>query len=98
MKEIFKDKHIKLTSTEQDFDFIAIIENNSEELIRFETNGEDLFCIEPKKHIGLLASEEDRTIFQCLKDKKYYIHICENDISYELKEDYYFNLLGKMQF
>lgn len=94
MKEILKDKYITLTSTEQDFDIIAIIENNSEELIRFETNGEDLFCIEPKSFIGLLANEEERAVFHALKDKKYWRHIGENDISYELEEDYYFDLLG----
>lgn len=94
MKEIFRDEYITLTSTEHDFDIIAIIENNSEELIRFETNCEDLFCIEPKKHIGLLANEEDRAIFETLKDKQYYRRIGENDISYELEENYYFDLLG----
>jgi hypothetical protein len=93
MKELLKDEYITLTSTEHDFDIIAIIENNSEELIRFETNGEDLFCIEPKKHIGLLASISERAIFQTLKDKQYYVHICEDSISYELNENYYFNLL-----
>lgn len=87
MKEIFKDEYITLTSTEQDFDFIAIIENNSEELIRFETNGEDLFCIEPKKHIGLLANGTERAIFETLKNKQYYRHIGENSISYEIDEN-----------
>ena len=87
MKEIFRDEYITLTSTERDFDFIAIIENNSEELIRFETNGEDLFCIEPKKHIGLLANEEERAIFENLKQRNYYRHICEKSISYEIDEN-----------
>lgn len=97
MKEILKDKYITLTSTEQDFDFIAIIENNSEELIRFETNGEDLFCIEPKNYIGLLANETDKAIFQTLKDKKYYKYISEQSISYVLEEDYYFDLLDGVE-
>lgn len=93
MKEIFRDEYITLTSTEHDFDIIAIIENNSNDLIRFETNGEDLFCIEPNRYIGLLASISERAIFQTLKDKQYYRHICEDSISYELNEYYYFNLL-----
>lgn len=93
MKEILKDEYITITSTEHDFDIIAIIENNSNELIRFETNGEDLFCIEPKKYIGLLASISERAIFQTLKDNQYYRYICEDSISYELNENYYFNLL-----
>lgn len=94
MKEILKDEYITLTSTEHDFDIIAIIENNSEEIIRFETNGEDLFYIEPKSYIGLIASNVDRGIFEALRQKKYWRHIGGNDISYELEEDFIFNLWG----
>lgn len=87
MKEILRDEYIILTSTEHDFDIISIIENNSDKLIRFETNGEDLFCIEPKSYIGLLANEEERAIFENLKQQNYYRHICENSISYEIDEN-----------
>ena len=87
MKELLRDEYITITSTEHDFDIIAIIENNSEELIRFETNGEDLFCIEPKNYIGLLANNEDRAILENLKQRNYYRHICENSISYEIDEN-----------
>lgn len=90
MKEIFRDEYIILTETEKDYGFIATIENESEELIRFETNGEDLFSIEPKTWVGLLANYEDRKIFDILKRKKYCRHICEQSISYELDENCFF--------
>lgn len=87
MKEILKDEFITVSETGKNYDFIATIENNGNGFIRFERSGEDLFCVEPNEWVGLLANEEDTRILEALKNKKYYRHICEQSISYELEEN-----------
>lgn len=89
MNVIYKDDYITVSETGRDYDFIAIIENDSEELVRFEQYGEDYFDIDPHDYIGLLADDQGRHILQAIKEKIFWIHYCEESISYEidLEED-----------
>ena len=91
MKEVYKDDCITVSETGHDYDFIAIIENNSNELVRFEQYGEDYFDVEPNDYIGLLADHQGRHILQAIKEKLFWIHYGEQNVSYEidLEEDEY---------
>lgn len=84
MKEVYKDDYITVSETGHDYDFIAIIENNSNELVRFEQYGEDYFDIEPNDYIGLLADRQGRRILQAMKEKIFWVHYGEQDVSYEI--------------
>lgn len=89
MKEIYKDDYITVSETGHDYDFIAIIQNNSDQIIRFETNGEDLFFLEPYIYLraswtGLLADNQGRYILRAIKEKKFGVHYGEHSVSYEI--------------
>ena len=84
MKEVYKDDYITVSETGHDYDFIAVIENNSNELVRFEQYGEDYFDIEPNDYIGLLADHQGRHILQAIKEKIFWVHYGEQNVSYEI--------------
>ena len=79
---IFENEFIKVSTTDKDYDFIAVIEN--------KTNGPcyndnyDPILIAPNEWIGLLANEEGRDWVEAFKNNQIYVATNSDEIDYDL--------------
>ena len=78
MKIIYEDKNIVVRETGRDFDFIATVENKTDEIIAIlpDDNSDDetlfeAFDIQPLDWVGLLADEEGRSTLRAIKENKF---------------------------
>lgn len=78
MKIIYEDEEIVVRETGRDFDFIATVENKTDEIIAIlpDDNSDDetlfeAFDIQPLDWVGLLADEEGRSTLRAIKENKF---------------------------
>ena len=78
MKTIYEDKNIIVRETGRDFDFIATVENKTDEVIAIlpDDNSDyetlfEAFDIQPLDWVGLLADEEGRSALRAIKENKF---------------------------
>ena len=78
MKIIYEDEEIVVKQSKKDFDFIAVIENKTEEIIAIiaddetdEETGFESFDIAPFDWVGILANEEGRQILRAIRLGKF---------------------------
>ena len=88
MEKIFENDFIKVNTTVKDSDFIAVIENktNQKICVHYDEPGYndnyDPILIEPNDWIGLLANDEGRDWVKAIENNQIYV-VTENDeISY----------------
>ena len=78
MKIIYEDEEIVVKQSEKDFDFIATIENKTEEIVAIiaddesdEESGFEAFDIMPYDWVGILADEEGRKFLKAIRLGKF---------------------------
>ena len=78
MKTIYEDKNIIVRETGRDFDFIATVENKTDEIISIlpDDNSDyetlfEAFDIQPLDCVGLIADEEGRSTLRAIKENKF---------------------------
>ncbi len=78
MKTIYEDKNIIVREAGRDFDFIATVENKTDEIIAIlpDDNSDyetlfEAFDIQPLDWVGLLADEEGRSTLRAIKENKF---------------------------
>ena len=85
---IFENEFIKVNTTDKDYDFIAVIENKTNEQIcvRYDkpdyNDNYDPILIAPNEWIGLLANEEGRDWVEAFKNNQIYIVTGYDEINY----------------
>ena len=85
---IFENEFIKVNTTDKDYDFIAVIENKTNEqiCIHYDEPGYndnyDPILIAPNEWIGLLANEEGRDWVEAFKNNQIYIVTGYDEINY----------------
>lgn len=76
METIFENEIIKISETGRDYDFIAIIENKTDNEIDIEyQNGfiQSIITIYPNDWIGVLADADGYIVLDSLKNKNFKI-------------------------
>lgn len=87
---IFENDFVKISTTDKDYDFIAVIENKTNEQIcvHYDKPGYndnyDPILIAPNDWIGLLANEEGRDWVKAIKNNQIYIVTNSDEIAYDL--------------
>ena len=87
---IFENEFIKVSTTDKDYDFIAVIENKTNEqiCIHYDEPGYndsyDPILIAPNDWIGLLANEEGRDWVEAFKNNQIYVVTNDDEIDYDL--------------
>lgn len=85
---IFENDFIKVSTTGKDYDFIAVIENktNQEICVHYDESGYndnyDPILIAPNDWIGLLADEEGYDWVKAIKNNQIYVVTNDDEISY----------------
>lgn len=85
---IFENDFIKVSTTDQDYDFVAVIENKTNEQIcvHYDKPGYNdnyvPILIAPNDWVGLLANEEDRDWVKAIKNNQIYIVANDDEIDY----------------
>ena len=88
MTTIFENDLIKVSATDRDYDFIAIIENktNQKICVHYDEPGYndnyDPILIEPNDWVGLLADEEGRDWLKAIENNQIYIVTNDDEIGY----------------
>ena len=87
---IFENEFIKVSTTDKDYDFIAVIENKTNEqiCIHYDEPGYndsyDPILIAPNDWIGLLANEEGRDWVEAFENNQIYVVTNDDEIDYDL--------------
>lgn len=87
---IFENDFVKISTTDKDYDFVAVIENKTNEQIcvHYDKPGYndnyDPILIVPNDWIGLLANEEGRDWVEAFKNNQIYIVANDDEIDYYL--------------
>ena len=73
MEALIKNDNFVVSITGRDYDFIAIIENNSDEKLKIVfDNDEDYFLeIKPNDWLGLLADDDGYSMLNYFKNNNY---------------------------
>ena len=85
---IFENDFIKVSTTDKDYDFIAVIENKTNEQICIHydepcyNDNYDPILIAPNEWIGLLANEEGRDWVEAFKNNQIYVVTNNDEIEY----------------
>ena len=85
---IFENDSIKVSTTGNDYDFIAVVENKTNEQIcvHYDEPGYndnyDPILIEPNNWVGLLADEEGRDWIKAIESNQIYIATNDDEIGY----------------
>ena len=85
---IFENEFIKVSTTDKDYDFIAVIENKTNEQICIHydepcyNDNYDPILIAPNEWIGLLANEEGRDWVEAFKNNQIYVVTNNDEIEY----------------
>lgn len=85
---IFENDFIKVSTTGKDYDFIAVIENktNQEICVHYDESGYndnyDPILIAPNDWIGLLADKEGYDWVKAIKNNQIYVVTNDDEISY----------------
>lgn len=88
MTTIFENDLIKVSATGRDYDFIAVIENktNQEICVHYDEPGYndnyDPILIEPNDWIGLLADDEGYDWVKAIENNQIYIVTDDDEIDY----------------
>ena len=88
MTTIFENDFIKVSTTEHDYDFIAVIENktNNKICVHYDEPGYndnyDPILIQPNSWVGLLADDEGRDWLKAIENNQIYIVTDDDEISY----------------
>ena len=88
MTTIFENDLIKVSATGHDYDFIAVVENktNQKICVRYDEPGYndnyDPILIAPNDWIGLLADEEGRDWLKAIENNQIYVVTDDDEISY----------------
>ena len=88
MTTIFENDLIKVSATGHDYDFIAVVENKTNEQIcvHYDEPGYndnyDPILIAPNDWIGLLADEEGRDWVKAIENNQIYIVTDDDEIDY----------------
>ena len=87
---IFENDFVKISTTGKDYDFIAVIENKTNEqiCIHYDEPGYndsyDPILIAPNDWIGLLANEEGRDWVEAFENNQIYVVTNDDEIDYDL--------------
>lgn len=87
---IFENDFVKISTTDRDYDFVAVIENKTNEQIcvHYDKPGYndnyDPILIAPNDWIGLLANEEGRDWVKAIKNNQIYIAANDDENDYYL--------------
>lgn len=90
MEKIFENDFIKVNTTDRDSDFIAVIENktNQKICVHYDEPGYndnyDPILIEPNDWIGLLANEEGRDWVKAIEKDQIYVVTNDDENDYYL--------------
>lgn len=85
---IFENEFIKVSTTDKDYDFIAVIENKTNEQICIHydepcyNDNYDPILITPNDWAGLLANEEGRDWVEAFKNNQIYVATISDEIGY----------------
>ena len=85
---IFENDFIKVSTTDRDYDFIAVIENktNQKICVHYDEPGYndnyDPILIAPNDWVGLLADEEGRDWVKAIKRNQIYVATNDDEIGY----------------
>lgn len=88
MTIIFENDFIKVSTTEKDSDFIAVIENktNQKICVHYDKPGYndnyDPILIAPNDWVGLLAGEEGRDWVKAIENNQIYVVTDDDEIGY----------------
>ena len=88
MTTIFENDFIKVSTTDKDYDFIAVIENktNQKICIHYDEPGYndnyDPILIEQNDWIGLLADDEGRDWVKAIENNQIYVVTDDDEIGY----------------
>lgn len=76
METLIKNDNFEVSITGRNYDFIAVIENNSDEKLKIVfDNDEDYYLeIEPNDWLGLLADDEGYSMLNYLKNNNYEVY------------------------
>ena len=76
MKTIFENETIKISETGRNYDFIAIIENKTDNIVKIEYQNEyieSIITIYSNDWIGILADEDGYAILDSLRNNNFKI-------------------------
>lgn len=77
MKTIFENDVIKVSKTGRDYDFIAVVENETNKEIEIVFDNDEMkiqgFAIKPNDWVGLLADEEGYLSLEEITAKRFVI-------------------------
>lgn len=85
---IFENDFVKISTTDKDYDFIAVIENKTNEQICVHYNepgyndNYDPILIAPNDWVGLLNTEEDRDWIKAFENNQIYVVTNDDEIDY----------------
>ncbi len=85
---IFENDFIKVSTTDRDYDFIAVIENktNQKICIHYDAPGYndkyDPILVQPNSWVGLLANDEDCDWIETIRHNQIYIVTNDDEIGY----------------
>lgn len=85
---IFENDSVKISTTDRDYDFVAVIENKTNEQIcvHYDKPGYndnyDPILIAPNDWIGLLANEEGRDWVKAFENNQIYVVTNDDEIEY----------------
>ena len=85
---IFENDFIKVSTTDRDYDFIAVIENktNQKICVHYDEPGYndnyDPILIQPNSWVGLLADDEGYDWIEAIKSNQIYIATNDDEIGY----------------
>lgn len=88
MTTIFENDFIKVSTTDRDYDFIAVIENktNQKICVHYDEPGYndnyDPILIQPNSWVGLLADDEGCDWIEAIKSNQIYIATNDDEIGY----------------
>ena len=88
MTTIFENDLIKVSTTGRDYDFIAVIENKTNQKIcvhydaPYYNDDYDPILIQPNDWIGLLADEEGRDWVKAIENNQIYVVTNDDEIDY----------------
>lgn len=73
MKTIFENEVVKVSRTDRDYDFIAVIENKTDKEVQITFFDDEIenIVVEPNDWVGLLANEADYLILDELKAERF---------------------------
>ena len=76
MEKLIKSDNFEVSITGRNYDFIAVIENNSDEKLKIVfDNDEDYYLeIEPNDWLGLLADDEGYSMLNYFKNNNYEVY------------------------